>query len=336
MLNPIILADGVFDPFHDRHVDYLLKAGRVCPDYELVVQVSPQTKRIEWLSQHYRAHVVRSVKGVARTVTCRTTLEALQALRPSYYVKGADWRAKGIPEAEAAWCSSEGVEVVYVQTNGTLSSTALLADYAHRQAAQGVDLFDVDAQVQEVVPFDAETQGYGDFEARQRIEGRHPDILAKLCAGKSVLDVGCGAGYLVRMLRERKVEAWGIDPYVLSSPWVEMVSVDDCLGDSADLAICREVLEHIPVREWGAFLFHLFRVAHERVYITTRFTAAPAHPYDLTTEFLADPSHITLLPQPFLRALCVTMGGTRDRDWETALDWQEQRRVLVYKKVGVR
>ena len=80
--------------------------------------------------------------------------------------------------------------------------------------------------------------------------------------------------------------------------------------------VCREVLEHVPVREWGALLHHLFRVARERVYLTTRHTPAPAQPFELTDERDVDPSHITRLPQPFVRALCVAQGGHRDAAWE--------------------
>ena len=95
--------------------------------------------------------------------------------------------------------------------------------------------------------------------------------------------------------------------------------------------LCSEVLEHVPVREWGTMLHHLFRVAKERVYLTTRFHFDPPHPYALTDEKYLDPSHITVLPQPFLRALCTTFGGVRDRAWEKALDWQHKDRVLVYQ-----
>jgi hypothetical protein len=95
--------------------------------------------------------------------------------------------------------------------------------------------------------------------------------------------------------------------------------------------VCREVIEHVPVREIGPLLHHVFALAGDRVYITTRFTADPRHPFDLTTEFDADPSHITLLPQPLIRALCVLNGGVRDYEWEAALDWQHKGRVLVYK-----
>ena len=335
--NPLILADGVFDPLHDRHVTYLLMAGWVDQDCELVVQVSPQTKRAEFLSQAQRASAVRGIKGVTRTTEYRTTLQALQELRPRHYVKGLDWQVDGIPAAEQTFCTDEGIQVHYLDTVEQRSSTALLRAWADLEAWRGLQVLDVDARVQDLVPFDPQAQGYLDYDARVAIEAQHPDILAALCQGKTVLDVGCGPGHLVRMLRDRGVRAIGVDPCLTpGQDHCFLGTIEEWNDSDYDVVVCREVLEHIPVREWGAFLAHLFRVAKERVYLTTRFTPAPAHPWELTDELQVDPSHITRLPQPFVRALCVVQGSTRDTTWESKLDWLGKGRVLVYKKVGVK
>jgi len=275
---------------------------------------------------------VRGIEGVSRVVEYSSTLAALEFLRPRHYVKGLDWQARGLPAEEQAFCEAEGIQVHFLDTLGTRSSTDLLRAWAELGAWWGMWHLDADACVQEVVPFDANAQGYGDYGARVAIEARHPEILAQLCHGKTVLDYGCGPGHLVQMLRERGVKADGMDPYL--SPRYAHCSREDILGaddGEYDVVICREVLEHVHVREWGALLHHLFRVARERVYLTTRFTQAPAHPFELTQELDVDPSHITKLPQPFVRALCVVQGGHRDRAWERALDWQGLGRVLVYQ-----
>jgi glycerol-3-phosphate cytidylyltransferase-like family protein len=332
MTNPIILADGVFDPLHAQHVEYLRMATLLDPSCALVVHVSAQSKRAELLPRVARAQLVSWLRYVSRAAVYPSTLEALRAFRPRYYVKGADWRARGIPVEEQAFCDEEGVQVRYVDTAARASSTELLRVWAARTAADGVADFEAKAAAQEVVPFDAAAQGYLDATARAAIEGQHPDILAGLCRGKTILDYGCGPGHVVLMLRERGANAVGFDPY-LSPRYDHCYRAD--IGEAGDreydVVVCREVLEHIPVREWGAFVHHLFRVARERVYITTRFTDHPAHPYDLTAEPEVDPSHITKLPQAFLRALCVVNGGRRDLVWERALDWQQKGRVLVYE-----
>ncbi len=313
----LTLADGVFDPLHAGHLAYL----DACRQFgaRVVVQVSPQVKRAECLPLTLREDII-SRMGYW-TVACPTTSAAIQVVRPDRYVKGADWRGKELPEAGV--CHRLGVQVVYVDTPQD-SSTGILERWAARTADEGLVEFEARAQAQVQIPFNAAAQGYT-YEHRMAVEGEHPRILAELCRGKTVLDVGCGPGHLVRMLKDQGVKARGIDPYTTGEHvW------DECYK-ATHVILCREVLEHLPVRELGAFVYHLFRVARERVYITTRFTSAPRHPFDLTTEFDADPSHITLLPQSTIRALCVLNGGIRDPEWEEKLDWQHKGRVLVYR-----
>jgi hypothetical protein len=249
-----------------------------------------------------------------------TTAAALNAIKPDIYVKGHDWADKGIPADEAAFCAAHGIRVVYAPASPVdTSSTALLQSWAATTATAGVDELDAKAVAQTVVTWDADANGYT-LERRREVEGRHPDILAELCKGMSVLDYGCGPGYLVTMLKERGIDVAGFDPAFGPVEALE-----------SDVVICREVMEHVLVGHVGRLLHDLFRMARRYVYITTRFTANPAHPFDLTNETDVDPSHITCLPQSFVRALCVTMGGRRCREWEEKLDWQHKGRVLVYE-----
>lgn len=74
-------------------------------------------------------------------------------------------------------------------------------------------------------------------------------------ASHEILDVGCAYGYLVEALRRHGREAWGIDcsPWALdhASPWVRpYLSIEDIgawqPARQWDLAVCIEVLEHVP------------------------------------------------------------------------------------------
>lgn len=324
-----VLADGVFDPLHAGHLAYLRAAAKL--GGELVVQVSPQRKRPGLMPQEDRAAIIRALGyGV---VSYQTTAEALIVVKPDVYAKGDDWAGRELPIREQRLCADLGIRVAYVPSDPRESSTRLLTSWAAKMAHLGAAALNTDAQAQVAVPFDPVAQGYDSEKNRKRIEGQHPDILAKLCAGKTVLDVGCGPGYLVKWLRKRGVEARGVDPNRVEFAdeacfpgWLHGM-----IDRVYDVVVCREVLEHLPVREWGTFLSHLFRVARERVYLTTRFHLDPPHPYALTDERAVDPSHITVLPQPFLRALCTTFGGVRDTAWEAELDWLHKDRVLVYK-----
>jgi SAM-dependent methyltransferase len=74
---------------------------------------------------------------------------------------------------------------------------------------------------------------------------------------KSVMDAGCAMGFLVEQLRNRGVEAWGIDlseyaisqVYETARPFCSVGSVTTPLGRRYDLITCIEVLEHLPKDE---------------------------------------------------------------------------------------
>jgi len=53
--------------------------------------------------------------------------------------------------------------------------------------------------------------------------------------------------------------------------------------------------------------------------------------FDCQTKDDLDPTHISMLSQPFLRSICVLNGGRRREDLEAKLDHQHKGRVLVYE-----
>jgi hypothetical protein len=84
-------------------------------------------------------------------------------------------------------------------------------------------------------------------------------------APKTVIDAGCAMGLLVEALRERGVEATGID---ISSYAIERVpdsikafcrqgSIVEPFGHRADLVVCIEVMEHMPAAEADAAVANL-------------------------------------------------------------------------------
>lgn len=74
---------------------------------------------------------------------------------------------------------------------------------------------------------------------------------------QTVLDAGCAMGLLVEALRQRKVEAWGLDvsEYAIervsqdARPFCSVGSVTKPLERDYDLIVCIEVLEHLTPRE---------------------------------------------------------------------------------------
>ena len=70
---------------------------------------------------------------------------------------------------------------------------------------------------------------------------------------KTVLDVGCAKGFLVEKLRDRGIEAFGIDSseYAISQvddsikDYCKVGSILDPLERKYDLIVCIEVIEHL-------------------------------------------------------------------------------------------
>jgi SAM-dependent methyltransferase len=96
---------------------------------------------------------------------------------------------------------------------------------------------------------------------------------------RSVLDAGCAMGFLVEALRERGVEAFGIDisefaihrvhPSV--QPYCRVDSVTAPLLRSYDLIVCIEVLEHLPPQEAESAIANLCEHGSDVLFSSTPF-----------------------------------------------------------------
>ena len=336
-----ILLDGAFDPLHAGHLAYFRRASAMFPSHLKIVGVASDGDirakgREPLFDQQTRCQLVSALKDVDLVFPKEESTESLIAmLRPSYYVKGIDWSGK-LPASQERACSRYGIPIIYLETKRASSSEAL-RQWALRDAERGLDRLEdfCSKQTPASVPWQPVTD-YS-FEARKAIEGPHAELIRDAFSGCSVLDVGCGPdGHLVRLLREIGVEAYGFDVHPPRGEWCWIDDLCDQdheerrtpLG-SYELVINRECLEHLTVRQISIAVRNLFRLSSKFVYITTRFTDRGV--FDAATDFETDPTHITCLSQPFLRALCVLNGGKRRRDLEAKLDWQQKGRVLVYE-----
>ncbi len=94
---------------------------------------------------------------------------------------------------------------------------------------------------------------------------------------RSVLDAGCAMGFLVEALRDRGVEAFGLDvsEYALQrvrddlKPYCWLGSVLDPLPRSYDLIVCIEVLEHLPQADSERALENLCRSCEDLLFSST-------------------------------------------------------------------
>lgn len=125
----VVLTNGVFDLLHVGHLRYL-RAARALGDVLVVGVNADATVRAAkpgrpLVPDVERAELVAALEPVDYVVLfAQPTADALlRALRPSVYVKGADYSETTLPEADTA--RKLGVELVFVPLVPNHSSSAL-------------------------------------------------------------------------------------------------------------------------------------------------------------------------------------------------------------------
>lgn len=334
----MILTSGAFDGLHAGHVQYLEAAKALCEGDELLVcAIAPdeyivQTKgRKPYWHQADRLRTVTALGCIDAAIPQQrqSVADLIEHHRPRLFIKGPDWEGR-LPEDIHAACELVGTSIGYVDTPGTHVSETRLTDDA--ALAQFEALWFSQQRPSEpwspVTPFD--------FESRKVIEGKHPKLIIDTFGKGPFLDYGCGPdAILVRLLRERGIMAYGIDP-ILKDEWQCLQprwdsGPEEFVGEFP-VIICREVFEHLPLRDFPTTIRRFKDFSPKFVYVTTRFAKSPAHFLSVETSDDLDPTHITMLNQNFLRALFVLEGFKRRKDLESRLDWLVKGRVLVYER----
>lgn len=314
-----VLIGGVFDPLHAGHLAYLTEAQAWGVAVDCALSNAPQ-KHPCLLPLKHRAKLLKAlgVRDVYQHKSAADLPDMIRTLKPRAYIKGKDWEGQ-LPDEQVKACHDAGTAIVFTNT-AHHSSSAILGEYERKRNAEKLAAFEDFVQGQQpaakpwepVTPYDRET--------RRAIEAPQADIIADAFKGCTVLDYGCGFGYLVELLQERGMDVKGYDP----------VYAPLSVIDQRDLVICREVLEHLTVLTLDHTIYSLIGGSRRFVYVTTRFTTKP-HLLDVDGSDDLDPTHQTMLNQDLLR-LRFTMAGCRRRaDLEAKLDWQQKHRVLVYE-----
>lgn len=333
----MVLTSGCFDGVHAGHVRYLQAAKDLCDADELLIcAVAPDAyithtkhRRPHW-TQAERVEAVNGLQDVDAAIPqIQPSVSSLiRAHRPRLFVKGCDWKNR-IPEDVHRACEDCGTVLAYVETEGTHVSETVTSDEAALEKFEAL----VQSQQAPVTPWQPVTPF--DFESRKAIEGPHAELIAKhlTSADGSVLDFGCGPeGHLVRMLKHacrwHHLDIEGYDPQAQKP----LRHTEPEARAIWDLVICREVLEHCTIKEIRRLVTKLCALSSYLVYVTTRFAKEPTHLLDVDTSDNLDPTHISMLTQPFLRTLFVLEGFKRRPDLEAAMDHRNLGRVLVYER----
>lgn len=129
----------------------------------------------------------------------------------------------------------------------------------------------------------------------------------------SVLDAGCALGFLVETLRERGVEAWGIDisEYAISqvhesvAEFCRVGSLTEPLERRYDLITCIEVIEHVPPEQTTAVVANLC-ASTDRILLSS------------TPGDYGEPTHLNVQPPEAWSAALAHEGFLRDVDRDTS------------------
>jgi SAM-dependent methyltransferase len=139
--------------------------------------------------------------------------------------------------------------------------------------------------------------------------GEIADHIVRDLQPSSVLDAGCAKGFLVEALRNRGVEAWGIDisEHAISEvdesvkEFCGVGSVTDPITRRYDLIVSLEVLEHLPPAESEEAVVNLCAATD-----CLLFSSAPGD--------FGEPTHLNVMPPEAWSALLAREGFLRDVD----------------------
>lgn len=137
------------------------------------------------------------------------------------------------------------------------------------------------------------------------------DRIMSEIAPRSALDAGCAMGFLVEALRDRDVDAHGIDisDFALEQvredirPYVHHASVTEPLPRRYDLIVCIEVLEHLPEKEATAAVANLAAHADDVLFSST--------PVDFS-----EATHVNVKPPDWWAERFADEGLFRDIDFD--------------------
>lgn len=330
----LVLVAGCFDPLHAGHLAYFEQArafGPLCCAVASDAYIRTHKGRPPLLPQATRMAICDALCDFVIAQDESGEAGALEDLRPAHYAKGSDWLHQ-IPEATLQACEQFGIPTRFLDAPVKDSSSARLHAYQRELDETAVARFEafIHQQQPATVPWAPVTPF--DFESRKAVEGAQPQLIKDVFAPAFVLDAGCGPeGHLTRLLTELGVNVIGFDPHPQNHRHVmrgDLLQIE-WLAERADLVICREVLEHLTVLQLVKAVRNLVKLSSHYVYVTTRFHPDPDSVLAVAGHDDLDPTHITLLSKPFLRALFVLEGCKSRPDLEEKMDWQHKGRCLV-------
>jgi cytidyltransferase-like protein len=131
----VAMVDGAFDPLHRGHIEYFRAASEL--GAPLLCNVASdryvRSKHRPLLDEQQRAAIIDAIRYISYVHIYQIDTETvLRQLRPRYYVKGSDWRERGLPPEQVEICREHNIGIVYLDTVLD-SSSRLLKEYCAEQ-----------------------------------------------------------------------------------------------------------------------------------------------------------------------------------------------------------
>jgi SAM-dependent methyltransferase len=143
--------------------------------------------------------------------------------------------------------------------------------------------------------------------------GAMADGIVREIAPRRVLDVGCAMGFLVESLRDRGVEADGLDVSETAiaavrddiRPFCHTGSIVDPVAGRYDLVVCSEVLEHLPSEQAEPAVAHLCAAADDVLFSST-------------PDGYAEDTHLNVQPPEYWAGLFARHGFVHDLEFDAS------------------
>ena len=114
----IVLCVGVFDMFHVAHLRHLKEAatwGTLVVGVTADSHVNKPGRPI--IPHRERLEIVKSLRCVSQAQVCLGSMDALREWEPDIFVKGDDYRKKGLLDEEIDFCRKHGIKVRFTKEN---------------------------------------------------------------------------------------------------------------------------------------------------------------------------------------------------------------------------
>lgn len=127
----IVFTNGCFDILHAGHVRLLKKAKSLGDHLIVGINDDQSVRKLKGMKRPineliHRIEVLEALRWVDEVIPFGESVPVslIMAIKPDVYVKGEEWKDKGIPEEE--FVRGYGGEVVFIKHEAEISTTEVL------------------------------------------------------------------------------------------------------------------------------------------------------------------------------------------------------------------